>query len=121
MLLDAEQSQLVLVDYQARLMPAIFEHAAVLANAVRLAKLARLMGVPVTGTEQNPSRLGENAPELRELCDRTLAKMQFRQRAQPATPHAEGGRERAQHDRDQRLRSPCLPAADRAGFARRRV
>ena len=68
MLLDADESQLVLVDYQARLMPAIADNAAVLANAVRLAQLARLMGVPVWGTEQNPSRLGENAPELRALC-----------------------------------------------------
>ena len=32
MLLDASESQLVLVDYQERLMPAIFEGAAVLAN-----------------------------------------------------------------------------------------
>jgi nicotinamidase-related amidase len=77
MLLDASESQLVLVDYQARLMPAIFEGPAVLANAVRLAQLARLMGVPVWGTEQNPSRLGENAPELRALCGQTLAKMHF--------------------------------------------
>ena len=77
MLLDANDSQLVLVDYQARLMPAIFDHAAVLANAVRLGQLARLMAVPVIGTEQNPSRLGENAPALRALCDRTLGKMHF--------------------------------------------
>ena len=35
MLLDANESQLVLVDYQTRLMPAIFEGAAVVANAVR--------------------------------------------------------------------------------------
>ena len=77
MLLDASESQLVLVDYQARLLPAIFESAAVLANAVRLARIARLMRVPVWGTEQNPSRLGESAAELRALCDRTLSKMQF--------------------------------------------
>lgn len=77
MLLEAELSQLVLVDYQARLMPAIFEGPAVLANAVRLAQAARLLQVPVLGTEQNPSRLGENSPELRALCQRTLAKMQF--------------------------------------------
>jgi nicotinamidase-related amidase len=77
MLLDAAESQLVLVDYQARLMPAIFEGPVALANAVRLAQLARLMGVPVWGTEQNPSRLGENAAELRALCDQTLAKMHF--------------------------------------------
>jgi nicotinamidase-related amidase len=35
------------------------------------------MGVPVWGTEENPSRLGENLPEVRALCGRTLAKMQF--------------------------------------------
>ena len=77
MLLDAELSQLVLVDYQTRLMPAIFEGPQVLANAMRLAQAATLMQVPVWGTEQNPSRLGENPPELRALCQRTLAKMQF--------------------------------------------
>lgn len=77
MLLDASQSQLVLVDYQARLMPAIFEGEQVVRNAVRLARAAALVGVPVFGTEQNPSKLGENAPELRTLCQRTLAKMQF--------------------------------------------
>lgn len=77
MLLDAAESQLVLVDYQARLMPALFENEAVLANALRLAQLAHLMRVPAWGTEQNPSRLGENAPALRALCQRTLAKMHF--------------------------------------------
>ncbi|OQW89346.1 MAG: isochorismatase [Rhodoferax ferrireducens] len=77
MLLDAELSQLVLVDYQARLMPAIFEAPLVLANALRLAQAAQLMQVPVIGTEQNPSKLGDNAPELKALCQRTLAKMQF--------------------------------------------
>ena len=77
MLLDAELSQLVLVDYQTRLMPAIFEAPMVLANAVRLAQAAKLLQVPVWGTEQNPSKLGENPPELRALCQNTLAKMQF--------------------------------------------
>jgi nicotinamidase-related amidase len=77
MLLESELSQLVLVDYQTRLMPAIFEAPLVLANAVRLAQAAKLMQVPVWGTEQNPSKLGENPPELRTLCQRTLAKMQF--------------------------------------------
>jgi len=77
MLLDASRSQLVLVDYQARLMPAIHEADAVLRNALRLARMARLVGVPVFGTEQNPSKLGENPPEIRALCDRTLAKMHF--------------------------------------------
>jgi nicotinamidase-related amidase len=77
MLLDAAESQLVLIDYQAKLMPAIFESAAVLANAVRLGRIAKLMDVPVWGTEQNPSRLGQNLPELRALCGQTLSKMHF--------------------------------------------
>lgn len=81
MLLDADDSQLVLVDYQARLMPAIFEGDLVLANALRLARLASLMQVPVWGTMQNPDGLGVTVPELHTLIEaaggRALAKMHF--------------------------------------------
>lgn len=77
MLLDAAESQLVLVDYQIRLMPAIFEGDQVVANAVRLGQLARLMEVPVWGTEQSPSKLGVSVAEVRELCAQILSKMQF--------------------------------------------
>ena len=81
MLLDAADSQLVLVDYQTRLMPAIFEGPLVLANAVRLARMAQLLDVPLRATEQNPAKLGANMPELDALIaqsgGRTLAKMSF--------------------------------------------
>lgn len=81
MLLDADDCQLVLVDYQTRLMPAIFDHAAVLANAVRLARMAQVMRVPVWGTEQTPDKLGHQMPEvLAALADaggRTLTKSHF--------------------------------------------
>jgi nicotinamidase-related amidase len=77
MLLEADESQLVLVDYQARLMPAIHEADAVLANAMRLARMAQLMEVPAWATEQNPGRLGENPPDLRAMCRKTLSKMHF--------------------------------------------
>lgn len=77
MLLEADTSQLVLVDYQEKLMPAITGGDAAVANAVLLAKTARLLGIPVWGTEQNPTKLGPNAPAVRELCDRTLSKMSF--------------------------------------------
>jgi nicotinamidase-related amidase len=77
MLLDADDSQLVLVDYQSALMPAIHEGEAVLRNALRLAQMARLLDVPAWGTEENPAGLGGNPPELRELCRKTLAKMHF--------------------------------------------
>jgi len=77
MLLDASQSQLVLVDYQERLLPVIVEHAAIVENARKLAQIASQVEVPVWGTEQNPSRLGSNDATLRALCQRTLAKMHF--------------------------------------------
>lgn len=81
MLLEADASQLVLVDYQIQLMPAMFDSPLVLANAVRLASLAELMHVPVFVTEQNPSKLGATVPEisevLRDLSVQHLAKMQF--------------------------------------------
>jgi nicotinamidase-related amidase len=77
MLLDVSESQLVLVDYQARLLPAIFDNAVVVANALRLAQAAQLLDVPAWGTEQNPSKLGQNPAELRALCRNTLSKMQF--------------------------------------------
>lgn len=81
MLLDADDSQLVLVDYQVRLMPVIFENELVVANAVRLARMARIMALPVWGTAQNPEKLGQNLPELQAAIDsaggKTLAKMHF--------------------------------------------
>ena len=103
MLLDASDSQLVLVDYQTRLMPVIFEGAAALANAMRLAQLAKLLEVPVIGTEQNPSRLGTNDAALRALCDRTLSKMHF-----SATEEGLG----------EWLRPPAKPQGAPAGNAR---
>lgn len=81
MLLDADESQLVLVDFQVRLMPVIQDSQMVLANAVRLAQMAAVLKVPVFATEQNPSKLGESVPELRGVLSqaqaRVLGKMQF--------------------------------------------
>jgi nicotinamidase-related amidase len=81
MLLNSEVSQLVLVDYQIRLMPAMLESEAVIANAVKLGRLAALFQVPVFLTEQNPSKLGVTVDPLLQtlapLRPKVLAKMQF--------------------------------------------
>ena len=58
MLITAAGSVLLLVDMQQRLLPAIHDGDAVLANAVRLATAAGLLDVPVCATEQNPAGLG---------------------------------------------------------------
>jgi nicotinamidase-related amidase len=78
MLLDAEESQLVLVDYQQRLMPAIHEADRVVANAVRLARIAQLLQVPLWATEENPEGLGSTVELLQPLvAGRVLPKMAF--------------------------------------------
>jgi nicotinamidase-related amidase len=81
MLLELETSQLVLIDYQTRLMPALLDADAVLQNAVRLARIAQALSVPAFYTEQNPSKLGATVPALLDALKaaraRSLAKMQF--------------------------------------------
>ena len=67
MLLDAEESQLLLVDYQPRMLKALHQGEEALARAVLLAEVAQILGVPAWGTEQNPEGLGAMTPELQPL------------------------------------------------------
>lgn len=76
-LLDVDDCQLVLIDYQARLMPAMAESASVLANAMRLARFAKAVGVPAWGTEQVPDKLGTLPAEMHQLCQRVISKRHF--------------------------------------------
>jgi nicotinamidase-related amidase len=75
--IDPARCALVLVDYQARLMPAIHEGDRAVAAAVKLADVARELGMPVVGTEQNPAGLGPNVEAIRTRCDATISKMTF--------------------------------------------
>jgi nicotinamidase-related amidase len=75
--IERDRSVLVLVDYQERLMPTIHDAQRVVDEAVFLAEAARLMGVRVLGTEQNPAGLGPNVAVVRASCERTLGKMHF--------------------------------------------
>lgn len=77
MLLDADESHLVLMDYQQRMLPAIHEGPAILARAVQLARAAQLLGVPCWAVEQNPAGLGSTDPALAALVGTTVAKMSF--------------------------------------------
>jgi nicotinamidase-related amidase len=77
MLLQCSESQLVLIDYQTRLLPSIHEGNAVITQAIKLAKIAKLLRVPITGTEQNPEGLGHNDPLLKSFCAQTMVKTHF--------------------------------------------
>jgi nicotinamidase-related amidase len=73
----AQDSQLVLIDFQDKLMPAIEHGPQVLHNAQVLAQAARTLRVPIWSTEQNPSKLGANPSSWRSWCEQILPKMHF--------------------------------------------
>lgn len=77
MLITADKSILVLVDLQQKLLPAIDGADTVVAECVRLAQIAKLLDVPVFGTEQTPAKLGANTDEIRRLCEKTVIKTHF--------------------------------------------
>ena len=87
MLIDFQASQLVLIDLQTKLIPAMHGGADVLANALRLAQAAQLMRVPVTVTEQYPQGLGSTVPELAAWATQPLVKMAFSAVEQGLTEH----------------------------------
>ncbi len=75
--LAATRSTLLMIDLQARLMPAINGGDAVLRNALRLVAAARLLAVPRLFTEQNPRGLGATVPELAAEPGELTEKMSF--------------------------------------------
>jgi nicotinamidase-related amidase len=77
MLLELEDSQLVLIDPQERLLPALHEGMNMLQQAMRLGQAARLLRVPIWGTEHNPQGLGPMIGPLRSLCPMVLPKTTF--------------------------------------------
>ncbi|MDX1330045.1 MAG: isochorismatase, partial [Burkholderiaceae bacterium] len=77
MLLDPDQCQLVLVDYQVKLMPAIQDEARVIRKARLLAQMAHLMAIPVWATTQRAEALGPFVPELAALVPPPLDKLAF--------------------------------------------
>lgn len=118
MLLQAEECQLVLVDYQQRLMPHIHDAEAVLANAVRLARIAALLQVPAWATEQSPAGLGGTVGELQPLvAGRVIAKTAFDgaqdllPRLRPPARPQQGGNARSLPKHLQK--APAAPAAER--------
>lgn len=74
--IDPERSMLLVIDFQARLVPAIEDAPAAIANARRLLDAAALLDVPVLFTEQNPAGLGPTVPDLARP-EAAAAKMTF--------------------------------------------
>ena len=86
MLIEHAKSQLLLVDLQERLMPAMAGGEAVVRQISILLQAARQMSVPVLASEQYPAGLGATMTEIaRQLSPgETLAKTEFSCYANPA-------------------------------------
>lgn len=67
MLMDKNNVVVAVIDVQARLLSGVYESERLVENCSWLVRLARLMDVPVIGSEQYPDGLGHTEESLREL------------------------------------------------------
>ena len=67
--LNVENSMIFIVDMQEKLMPVIENSEEIINNNVKLIKLANILNIPVTVTEQYPIGLGYTVKELKELLN----------------------------------------------------
>jgi nicotinamidase-related amidase len=63
-LLDRKSTALLMIDLQAKLLPAIFEAPRVLRNCRLLLRLAEVLRMPILLTTQYSKGLGETVPEI---------------------------------------------------------
>ena len=75
--MSAGNTALVVVDVQEKLIGAIAEGRRVVWNVRRLIDGAKVLGVPVVGTEQYPKGLGPTVPELAERLGPVPSKLTF--------------------------------------------
>src|SRR4051812_22830762 len=76
-LMNAEDSALLVVDAQVKLLEIIPQRARIVLNIRRLLDAADALHVPVAATEQYPDRLSPTVPELRERIGTAPNKMCF--------------------------------------------
>ncbi|MDQ5908856.1 MAG: hypothetical protein QG599_949 [Pseudomonadota bacterium] len=79
MLMNAETSCLLVVDFQERLMPALHDADRTIANAVWLIQIAQRLEVSVLASEQYPKGLGHTVSAIRDLlpAEAFMEKMHF--------------------------------------------
>lgn len=75
--IDPIRSTLIFIDLQGRLMPAIHQGEEVIKQCIKIAKIAKLLDIPIIGTEQSPQSLGHNVDVITHFCKTTIAKDHF--------------------------------------------
>lgn len=75
--LKVEDTALLVVDLQEKLLPKIINADDVARNATFMVKAAKTLGVPVLATEQYPKGLGATVEPLRSLIEKVWEKESF--------------------------------------------
>lgn len=77
LLIHKEDSLLVIIDMQEKLVPAVAEKEKIVENTIKLARFSRMIGLPVLLTEQQ--KLGETLPAIREALGglSAISKLEF--------------------------------------------
>lgn len=75
--LKVEDTALLVVDLQEKLLPKIINSDDVARNATFMVKAAKTLGVPVLATEQYPKGLGATVEPLRSLIEKVWEKQSF--------------------------------------------
>jgi len=78
-ILTLENTLLVVIDLQEKLMPVMHNREEIIQNTSRLVQFANLVGLPVIVTEQYPKWLGSTVPEIKNLISdyQPIAKVSF--------------------------------------------
>ena len=58
-------------------MPVIHQGEEVLKQSIKISKIAKLLDIPIIGTEQSPQSLGHNVDAITQFCEATVAKDHF--------------------------------------------
>lgn len=66
-MLDKNTTGLIVIDVQGKLATLMHDSEPLIANLVKLVKAAKLLNLPILWLEQNPEKLGETAPILRDV------------------------------------------------------
>lgn len=78
-MLEAENTQLVIVDIQGKLARIVHESEELIQNARILIQAAEILNIPIVWVEQNPQGLGATTSEIAELLigNQAISKMTF--------------------------------------------
>lgn len=76
-LIQSENSLFLIIDLQARLLPAIYQGDEVVQKTVKLQQAAKILNIPVLFTEQNPKGLGPTTDRLAVPEGSLFTKMTF--------------------------------------------